>query len=136
MEAALHGDAKGINKLIAAGEDVNAVDKNGWTTLMHAAATPNPHSVKALIAAGADVNAKMASGDTALMIATEHGDTESVKALIAAGAEVNAKTANGDTAFKVAHTNMNRAISALWSAQNIADFENIIAALIAAGARE
>lgn len=58
FDAAFAGSVKGIQRALAAGANVNALDrKYGRTALMHAVASGNNEAVKALICAGADVNA-------------------------------------------------------------------------------
>jgi len=83
-----------------------------------------------LITAGADIDAKTNNGNSALTLAAFKGNLECVKALIAAGANVNSMINNGNTALVCART------SPLRNDKNAADFENIIAQLIAAGAQE
>ena len=58
FDAARAGNVKGIQKALAAGANVNALDiKRGRTALMHAVARGCNQAVKVLIQAGADVNA-------------------------------------------------------------------------------
>ena len=89
--AVSHGDAAGVEALVAAGADVMARDGLGWTPLHHAASLAE---VAILLAAGADVMARSRyDGRTPL-----HGAvTETVEALLAAGADVMAREANGMT---------------------------------------
>ena len=77
--AVSHGDAAGVEALVAAGADVMARDGLGWTPLHHAASLAE---VAILLAAGADVMARSRyDGRTPL-----HGAvTETVEALLAAG---------------------------------------------------
>jgi hypothetical protein len=69
-----------VKALLAAGANVNAAKKNGWTPLMMAARYAGKGSsleaVEALITAGADVNAAEKDGWTPLMMAliNRHGD--------------------------------------------------------------
>ena len=54
---------------LAAGTDVNAKGKNGWTPLHRAAIYGRKEIAELLIAAGADVNAKDRYGETPLDLA-------------------------------------------------------------------
>jgi len=69
--------------------NINAVDKNGWSTLMFAASQGEADIVRILMSRGADPNLKSKEGETALMIATseQHKETAGVlrEARIAAG---------------------------------------------------
>ena len=63
-----------FKRLVKSGVKVNAVDKNGWTALMHAI---NPYErnfdfIQQLLRFGADTTMKNDVGDTALAIATKH----------------------------------------------------------------
>ena len=73
-------------------EDVNANDKNGYTSLHVAAANDHTRVVEMLIAAGADVHARTHDEyeSTPLIVAAWGGRTRIVEVLIAAGANVNA----------------------------------------------
>lgn len=91
IKAAGKGDMAGVERLLAAGANVNAANNNGWTALMAAARSGKAEVVGILINAGANVNATQADGATALMSATRHGHVEVVRRLILAGADVNMK---------------------------------------------
>ena len=77
-----------IKRLIEAGADVNAKNKNqyGETPLHWALWRDNIETTKLLIDSGADVNAKNKSGITPLAWAVDKRNIELVKLLIKAGA--------------------------------------------------
>jgi N-acyl-D-amino-acid deacylase len=76
-----------VEALIAAGADVNAIDRNGDTTLMFAAYNEagDDRLVKRFLELKVDPNAKNKAGETALQWAMRRGDTPAVKALRNAG---------------------------------------------------
>ena len=88
--AARDGHAAIVERLLAAGADVNGVGENDWNALMLAAREGHTAIVERLLAAGADVNAKDYAGNTALILAADRGHTAIVKLLLEEGADVNA----------------------------------------------
>lgn len=80
---------------LAAGANINAVTKGGWTVLMCAVDNGQLACLMECLKAGADVDAAMDDGDTALMLAAEKGHLACLTACIDAGADVNAMTNNG-----------------------------------------
>ena len=94
--AAGSGNIEAVKKHLAAGADVNAIDRRGWTPLHQAASYGHKEIVELLIAKGADVNAKI-GGETPLHYAAIKGHKELAELLIANGADVNAKTLANDT---------------------------------------
>ena len=92
-----------VKNLLAAGVDVNALDKSiDSTALGEAVATGNLELVQTLLDAGADTNVRSSTGRTALMKLDEDGSAEIVRALIDAGARVNLKDEEGESALLVA----------------------------------
>ena len=94
-----------IDKLIAAGADVNASNPYQGT-VVHKAIIQAPHSlpleaIKALIKAGVDVNAGEANGYTPLMLAARPNQEELVELLLSAGAKrsLHAKDRDGRSAL-------------------------------------
>jgi ankyrin repeat protein len=90
------GHASGMNLLLDHGADPKALDRDGRTSLMLAAASDAQpvDAVKALIYRGVDVNARSPKGETALSLAAGHGHTAIVDLLIKAGAtEISAPAA-------------------------------------------
>jgi len=85
--AAAAGDIAEINRLAAAGADLDARDRQGRTPLMVAAFQRDHDAARALIAAGADVNALENSQYDLLTIAGVLDDVAMVELGIAAGAD-------------------------------------------------
>ena len=90
-----------ISALLAAdGIEVNALDKNEKTALIHAAGKGSGRAIELLLPAGADPNLKDYRGRTALMFAAKKGRTAPVQALLAAdGIDAGAHDKNGWTAL-------------------------------------
>lgn len=97
IESVINGDMTQMNRLLQAGEDVNAQDSNGWTALHWAAKTPDADSVNALLAAGADPNVEDIFGMTPIMSAAADGQLEIVQSLLQAGVNVNYQDYDGWT---------------------------------------
>jgi len=97
------GLVKVVNKLIAAGIDVNQSSEDGVTPLFIAALIGHIEVVLALIAANSDVNLAESNGVTPLLIAACKGHHEVVAALITApGIMVNQAENNGVTPLLIA----------------------------------
>ena len=100
--AAYYGDLCEVERLLAAGANVNAKDRNGITALMAASLEGHREVVALLLARGAEINARTKDGETALIYASINGDKEVVALLLAKGADVNARTRDGKTALMFA----------------------------------
>lgn len=81
------GDRLSVERELAAGADVNALDAQGNAPLFHPACVGDQQSVRLLLAKGADPNRKEQS-ILALTAAATVGDAAMVRLLIEAGAEV------------------------------------------------
>lgn len=79
------GDRRIAKALIAAGADVNAKQRHGWTPLHGAADNGDRELVELLLRRGADPAATHDGGKTALDIAGEKGHAEVIEVLRAAG---------------------------------------------------
>jgi ankyrin repeat protein len=101
-DAAWDGNIEAVKQHLAAGTDVNAKDKNGWTPLHAAAFEDHKEIAELLIAKGADVNAKNKNGWTPLHFAALEDHKEVAELLIAKGADVNPKDVSGETPLDVA----------------------------------
>lgn len=82
------GDRESALALIAAGADVNARQRHGWTALHGAADSGDRAIVEALLAAGADPALANRDGKTAADVARERGHAELVALLESAGSGV------------------------------------------------
>jgi ankyrin repeat protein len=81
-----------VERLIAAGADVNAAAKDGRTPLHWACGFDVPDAIPLLLRAGADVHARDVEGNTPLFVA----GPKSAALLMAAGADVHARNREGN----------------------------------------
>ncbi len=88
-----------IEILLAAGADVNAADRFGWTILHRAALSRDMALTKVLISAGADVNAATDLGETVLHIVIGTGDKEVALLYLQYGVNPNTKNGRSETAL-------------------------------------
>jgi len=102
LVAIRNGDHSQVRKLIEAGGDVNTVDNDGTTALMHSVIESDVRMMKLLIDKGANVNMKNALDSTALMYAATN--LAKTRVLLDAGAEVKVKGKRGATPMSVALT--------------------------------
>ena len=73
------GSPKQLEKLLATGQAINFVDKNGVTPLLHAACYNHVEVVRTLIERGANVNAVRVDGFTPLLLAIFFGHADVVR---------------------------------------------------------
>ncbi len=102
LVAIRNGDHAQVRKLIETGADVNTVDKDGTTALMHSVIESDVKMMKLLIDKGANVNMKNSLDSTALMYAATN--LAKTRVLLDAGAEVKVKGKRGATPMSVALT--------------------------------
>ncbi len=95
-------DAKEVRRLIAAGANVNAPDKDGNTPLIEAARRGHLSVVECLIEAESDTKGTDRDGKTALIEAAANGNLKVVYRLLEAGADKDARDANNRTACMLA----------------------------------
>ena len=76
LQASMMGDEEDIKIMLAADEDVNVQNKEGYTSLLLAAYYNHPNIIRILLESGANRYAKNMLGKTALQIATEKGHDE------------------------------------------------------------
>jgi ankyrin repeat protein len=86
-QAARLGHVEIVSLLIASGADVNSLDGDAMTPLMHASWNGHLKVVELLLNSGALVNEEAKWGDTALAFAKQKKHTEVVAVLIKAGAK-------------------------------------------------
>lgn len=98
------GNINEVNRLIAAGADINAIEVEGYyrTALMEASIEGHLDIVNVLLSNGANVDIEDYDGRTALMFASQNGHKEIVIRLIEKGADLLKRDNCGDTALKKA----------------------------------
>jgi uncharacterized protein len=89
--AVYNNDVDLVERLLAAGADVNAANDYHATPLSEAAVVGNLQVVGKLLAAGADVESANADGQTALMVIARTSNVEVARLLLKRGAKVNAR---------------------------------------------
>lgn len=98
MEACRFGRAACVDLLLEYGADVNAMDKEKASVLMHACSGESSQLIVAcLIEQGAQLNRRDVYGCTALMRAAAHGDLAIVQLLVDAGEKLNVESDNQET---------------------------------------
>lgn len=102
LVAIRNGEYSSAQRLLRAGADVNTVDSDGTTALMHAAIESDVRMMALLVDSGANVNAKNQLDSTALMYAAI--DLAKARLLIERGAEVKVRNKRGATPMSVAVT--------------------------------
>lgn len=118
-----------MSALLAKGADKDALDEDGDTPLIKAAADGNLAAVNCLLAAGADVNVRdKKNGWTALELAAEKGRQEIIDAILQHGVDVRAASEElGCSALHIAAVNDEAgAIDSLIEAGADADVNNSV----------
>ena len=101
--AAQAGDITGLKAAIVAGADVNALDRKGWTALMHAVNKGYVLMVEALLSVpSAEIDIRAPDGATALFIAVIHEHPEIIALLIERDADPDIKGPGSKTAIDAA----------------------------------
>ena len=85
------GDVETLERLLAAGHDIDARDEHGQTALMVAAREGRTAVVRFLAGRGADLNHTAKFHLTALMLAVINGRAAIVRALVDAGADLTVR---------------------------------------------
>jgi hypothetical protein len=105
LKAVVFYDVAAVKELIAAGADVNVLDKEyNSTPLAEAVERGNQEMVEALLSARADVDMENSTGDTAILSLGGQSTGEIVRALVAAGAKINDCNDDGGTPLQIAAT--------------------------------
>jgi ankyrin repeat protein len=109
MRSAASGDVEGIQHYLQKGENINGVDKSGFTPLMWAIYYGQEQAVDFLIKKGADINYRIPkdfgdirTGSTPLMLASYYQNPNIIKKLLRYGANKNIANANNETALSIA----------------------------------
>ncbi len=120
LTAIYRGDVQAVDRLIAAGANVRAANREGVTPLAMACLDGDLPIIDRLLKAGADPKERGPNGETLLMFAARNGRVDVIKRLLAAGADVNAREGlRGTTAL-------------MWAAEQ--RHPEAVKALLAAGA--
>jgi CubicO group peptidase (beta-lactamase class C family) len=105
-DAARSGDTAAIERALADGADIQALDtrtsKNGRRALNWAAANDHPEAIRLLLARGAAIDATNKTGFTALHHAAESNSPRAAEALLKAGASRTLRNSNGERPSDVA----------------------------------
>jgi len=101
LSAALSAEKCGpmIEILLAAGADVNAADRFGWTVLHRAASRRDMSLTKVLISYGADINAVTDLGHTVLHTVMGTGDEGFPQLYLQCGVDPNTRNRRSETAL-------------------------------------
>ena len=103
ISAASSGDEQTVIACLAAGADVNAVDRHSqMTALQNAASGQHPQMVAILLKAGANTDPPTERRMPALVLAALNGNLEIVKLLVEAGANLEAKDFQETTPMEAA----------------------------------
>ena len=100
--AVANDDTEEIQRLIEAGEDVDAVQSHsGNGTALHKAAwRDHARATARLLKLGADINKRNGNGFTPLMRAAHYGSTNSAKVLLEHGADTTLRAGSGDPSLR------------------------------------
>ena len=97
--AVFYRNQTAVEKLIAAGIDVNQTNSYQVSPLSLACELGHEQAALSLIKAEADIESQRLGRETPLMFAARNGNVKIVNALIEAGANVDAQEVNGQTAL-------------------------------------
>jgi len=96
FQAAQNGNTQQVLRILKAGADANASDRNGWTVLHHAAAYNKKSCLEAVLKhPGTNVNPQDNRGRTPLHRAAMWGNVATVEVLLESGADATVRNAWG-----------------------------------------
>ena len=101
-EAAAAGDRAAVERLAAAGVEVDAQGLGGMTPLLWALRSRNAEGMGALLDAGADANAALPDGNTAVTLAATMPEERVLRVLLAGGGDVDRAGPFGQTPLMLA----------------------------------
>ena len=103
-----------MDRLLAAGADTNALDRQGETALHQAALTGDSITAPYLIAHGANLEIKKkGTEETALALSVQADHSNIAELLLKAGADINCRDARGFTPLMVAAKAKNKRLCQL-----------------------
>jgi ankyrin repeat protein len=97
FDAVFKQDEEMLKELVSTGEDINSVDEDGRTPLIHSAIDELSEMVSLLLSHGADVTVHDGIGYTALHYAGQTYNADIAQLLLEKGANVDAKDSYGNT---------------------------------------
>ena len=113
MIAVIAGQVAVAETLIKGGAIVDAIDREGFTSLFHAAQRGDGELVDILLKRNAKPNVQNRQGVTALMVASQAGCTDIVRALLARKADPDTADFTGRTAVAYARQSGHSTIEAM-----------------------
>jgi ankyrin repeat protein len=116
--AVRRGSIEDLERLVAAGADIDARDEHGHTALMQAAVHGHAQVVEWLVRHGAELDHTAKYGLSALMLAVVNGHVAIVQILVRAGAKLGLKGTGapgfaGKTALDLAQARGDRDLTAI-----------------------
>ncbi len=105
-----------IKLLISNGADVNARNRDGWTTFHHLAFAERPgvvEIIKLLISNGADIHIKDKWGKTALHLAANYGKIAMIRYLVSIGADIEVRDYGNKSPWDYANRDIKEALPEL-----------------------
>jgi len=97
FDAVFRGDVNEVQAVLNTGIDVNSVDADSRTPVIHASIDKNLDLVKVLKERGADINGKDFQEMTSLHFAAQNYDLALCEYLVLNGADIDAQDDNGNT---------------------------------------
>eukprot|EP00966_Prymnesium_polylepis_P073405 1704170-Prymnesium_polylepis.1 len=121
--AVRHGRLVAVEKLIAAGVDVDATFAHRITPVFLAAQDGQTEALELLIAARANIDAPRSDGTTPVCVAARHGQVATFKLLIGAGADATRSRGDGKTPLQASRSRGNALCAAVCHIATLHDSE-------------